>query len=401
MHQPIGFKDRSRPNHVCLLKISFYGLKHAPHAWYQRFADFVYTIGFSHSKCDHSLIVYHKGTDIAYLLLYVDDIILATSSNQLRDQLMCKLGNEFAMKDLGPLSSFLGISVSRNIHRLFLNQSAYARDIISQAGMTSCNPITTPVDTHGKQSASPSDPYHDPSYYRSLIGALQYLTFTGPDISYAIQQICLHMHAPHEAHMLTLKRIIRYIKGTISHGIVITKSPSHSLVSYTDVDWAGCLDTRRSTSGYCVYLGDNLISWSSKRQPTISRSSAEAEYRGVANVVAESCWLRNLLLELCYPISKATLVFCDNISAIYLSGNPVQHQRTKHIELDIHFVWEKVSRGEVRILHVPTRYLLANIFAKGLPRNLFEEFRFSLRVREPTATTAGGNSQRVYICQIY
>ncbi|XP_071729381.1 uncharacterized mitochondrial protein AtMg00810-like [Rutidosis leptorrhynchoides] len=300
---------------------------------------------------------------------------------------MSKLACEFAMKDLDPLSSFLGISVRRSTNGLFLNQTAYARDIIQRAGMVSCNPVATPVDTQGKQSASLGDLYSDPTYYRSLACALQYLTFTRPDISYAVQQICLHMHAPHEAHMLAL--IIRYIQGTLALGLFISKSPSHALVSYTDADWAGCPDTRRSTSGYCIYLGNNLISWSSKRQPTVSRSSAEAEYRGVANVVSESCWLRNLLLELTCPIMKATIVFCDNVSAIYLSGNPVQHQRTKHIELDIHFVREKVSHGEVRILHVPTRFQIADIFTKGLPRLLFNEFRSSLCIRRPIASTAG------------
>ncbi|XP_071736011.1 uncharacterized mitochondrial protein AtMg00810-like [Rutidosis leptorrhynchoides] len=239
---------------------------------------------------------------------------------------MSKLANEFSMKDLGPLSSFLGISVTRNNEGLFLNQTAYAREIIKRAGLLNCNAATTPVDTNGKQSASPRNPYSDPTYYRSLAGALQYLTFTRPDISYADQQICLHMHAPHDAHMHALKRIIRYIHDTISLSLFISKSASHTLVSYTDADWAGCPDTRRSTSGYCVYLGDNLISWSSKRKPTVSRSSAKAEYRGVANVVSESCWVRNLLLELHCPIVKATLVYCDNVSAIYLSGNPVQHQ---------------------------------------------------------------------------
>ncbi|XP_071708181.1 uncharacterized mitochondrial protein AtMg00810-like [Rutidosis leptorrhynchoides] len=389
MHQPIGFKDSSRPNHVCLLKRSLYGLKQAPRAWYQRFADYVHTLGFLHSKCDHSLFVYKKGTNTAYLLLYVDDIILVTSSNDLHDFLMSRLATEFAMKDLGPLSSFLGISVDRCTNGLFLNQTEYARDIIERAGMTSCNSVSTPVDTNGKQSASLGAPYHDPRYYRRLAGALQYLTFTRPDISYAVQQICLHMHNPHETHMLALKRILRYLQGTLSLGLFISKSTSTSLVSYTDADWAGCPDIRRSTSGYCVFLGENLISWSSKCQPTVSRSSAEAEYRGVANVVAESCWLRNLLLELACPITKATMVFCDNLSAIYLSGNPVQHQRTKHIELDIHFVREKVSRGEVRILHVPTRFQIADIFTKGLPRILFEEFRSSLRIRETIASIAG------------
>ncbi|MFS7990534.1 putative RNA-directed DNA polymerase [Helianthus anomalus] len=142
------------------------------------------------------------------------------------------------------------------------------------------------------------------------------------------------MHAPIKVHMNALKRILRYIKGTVSFGLHINPSPTTSLVSYTDVDWGGCPDTRRSTSGYCVYMGDNLLSWSSKRQPTLSRSSAEVEYRGVANVVYEVCWLRDLLPELHTPPAHATIVYCDNVSSIYLTRNPVQHQRTKHIEMD-------------------------------------------------------------------
>ena len=152
------------------------------------------------------------------------------------------------------------------------------------------------------------------------------------------------MHNPKVEHMTALKRILRYVKGTLSYGLHMYKSKLSSLISYTDADWGGCPDTRRSTFGLCVFLGDNLISWSSKRQPTLSKSSAEAEYRGVANVVSESCWIRNLLLELHCPVPKATLVYCDNVSAIYLTSNLVQHQRTKHIEMDIHFVREKVQR---------------------------------------------------------
>ncbi|XP_071694424.1 uncharacterized mitochondrial protein AtMg00810-like [Rutidosis leptorrhynchoides] len=292
------------------------------------------------------------------------------------------------MKDLGPLHSFLGISVVRTSHGLFLTQQAYANVIITRSGLTKCNPVSTPVDTIGKISSKKGRPYANITQYRSLAGELQYLTFTLPDISYAVQQVCLHMHDPKEVHMDALKRIIRYIKGTSEVGIYITKSTSTDLLAYTDADWGGCPDTRRSTSGYCVYYGDNLISWSSKRQSTLSRSSTEAEYRGVANVVVESCWLRNLLLELHCPTSKATLVYCDNISAIYLSGNPVQHQRTKHVEIDIHFVREKVAKGQVRVLHVPTRYQIADIFTKVLPRLLFTDFRSSLRIGKLDASTA-------------
>ena len=170
-------------------------------------------------------------------------------------------------------------------------------------------------------------------------------------------------------------------------GLQLYASITGSLVAYIDADLAGCPTTRRSTSGYCVFLGDNLLSWSAKRQHTPSRSSAEAEYRGVANVVAETAWLRNLLRELHTPLLSATLVYCDNVSAIYMSVNPVQHQRTKHIEIDIHFVRDMVARGQVRVLHVPSRYQYADIFTKGLPCALFEEFRTSLSVRPSLAQT--------------
>ncbi|WOG95317.1 hypothetical protein DCAR_0414632 [Daucus carota subsp. sativus] len=243
---------------------------------------------------------------------------------------MAKLASEFAMKDLGPPQFLFG----------HLRSATERYNIIAWAGMQSCNPVSTPVDSNAKLSADSGDPLHDPTLYRSLAGALQYLTFTRPDIFYAVQQICMHMHDPRIPHWNALKRIIRYIKGTLSFGLTLGHHRDPSLLAYTDADWAGCTDTRRSTSGFRIYYGDNLLSWSPKRQSTISSSSAEAEYRGVANVVVEICSLRNLLLELHHPHTQATLVYCDNVSAIYLSNNPVQHQRTKHIEIDIHFVRE-------------------------------------------------------------
>ncbi|GAA0143424.1 transmembrane signal receptor [Lithospermum erythrorhizon] len=236
---------------------------------------------------------------MAYILLYVDDIILITSSDILHQSIMIRLNFEFAMKDLGPLNYFLDISVTRHAIGTFLFRRKYEQEIIEKEGMASCKPSSTKVDTITKLSTTFGTPYDDPTLYRSLAGALQYLTFTRPDISYVIQQICLFMHNPITEHMQALKRIVKY---TLHLGLHLHPFSTTALSSYTDVDWGGCPDTRRSTSGYCVFLGDNLVSWSSKRQATLSRSSAEAEYRGVANVVSESCWLHNLLLELHFPI---------------------------------------------------------------------------------------------------
>jgi hypothetical protein len=149
------------------------------------------------------------------------------------------------------------------------------------------------------------------------VGALQYLSFSRPDIAYAVQQVCLYMHDPREPHLNAVKRILRYLRGTIDYGLQLHRSSPTSLAADTDADWASCPNTRNSTSGYGVFLGDNLVSWSSKCQQTVSRSSAEAEYRGVANAVAEACWLRQLLSELHHPLHRATVVYCDNIFATF------------------------------------------------------------------------------------
>ncbi|GJS81869.1 ribonuclease H-like domain-containing protein [Tanacetum coccineum] len=245
--------------------------------------------------------------DTAYLLLYVDDIVLTTSSQALLQQIITSLHQEFSMTDLGSLNYFLGISVTRDSSCIFLSQKKYVVEIFETTHMVNCNPSQTPVDTESK-------------------------------LGNAVQQICLYMHDHREPHLSTLKRILRYVHGTLDYGLQLFSSSTTDLVAYSDADGVGFPTTRRLTSGYCVFLGNNLLSWSSKRQPTLSRSSAEAEYRGVVNAVTETCWLRNLLRELHTPLSSVALVYSDNVSVVYLSCNPVQHQRTKHIEIDIHFV---------------------------------------------------------------
>ncbi|GKA94770.1 ribonuclease H-like domain-containing protein [Tanacetum coccineum] len=295
MHQPPGLVDSRYPHHVCLLQRSLYGLKQAPRARFQQFTGYATRAGFYHNRCDSSLFICRQGSQVAYLLIYVDDIIITASSPALLQQIIASLHKEFDMIDLGALNYFLGISVDRSFTGLLLSQRKYALQLLERAHMVNCNPSRTPVDTESK---------------------------LGPEGV----PVCLYMHDPREPHFAALKRILRYVRGTVDFGLQLYASATTSLVGYTDVDWAGCPSTRTSTSGYCVFLGDNLLSWSAKRQHTLSRSSAKAEYRGVANVVAETAWLRNLLRELHSPLSTATLVYRDNVSAVYMSANPVQHQ---------------------------------------------------------------------------
>jgi len=219
-----------------------------------------------------------RGGATAYLLLYIDDIVLTASTPALLQCITERLHSEFAMTDLGDLiHHFLGISVTCSSDGLFLSQLQYALDLLQQAGTAECHSTSTPVDARAKLSATEVSPVADPTEYRSLAGALQYLTLTQSDLAYAVQQVYLFMHNPRESHLALVKRILLYVKGTLSAGLHIGTRPVDKLVTYSDADWAGCPDSRRSTSGFCVFLGDSLVSWSSKRQTTVSRSSAEAE----------------------------------------------------------------------------------------------------------------------------
>nr|GEW17340.1 copia protein [Tanacetum cinerariifolium] len=295
MHQPLSFRDPEHPNYVCLLQRSLYGLKQAPRAWFQRFAAYITTVGFTPSRCDSSLFIYKQGDDTTFLLLYVDDIVLTASTDRLLQQIIASLHREFSMTDLGALNNFLGISVTRDTSGTFLSHRKYAMEILERAHIVGCNPSRTHVDTESNLGDGRT-PVVDRTLYRSLAGSLQYLTFTRPDITYAVQQVCLYMHDPREPYFSALKRILRYVQGNLDYGLQLFSYTTDSLIAYSDGDWAGCPTTRRSTSG------------------------AEAEYRGVANVVAETCWIRNLLRELHTPLSSATIVYCDNAAKVGISS---------------------------------------------------------------------------------
>jgi hypothetical protein len=256
----MGFADPAHPDLVCHLCKSLYGVKQAPRAWYSRFVSYLITLGFIEAKSDTSLFIFRRGLDTVYLLLYVDDIILTASSTELLRRTIFALQREFAMKDLGPLHHLLDIIVERRPDGLFLHQRTYTLDIVKRVVMVDCNLCTTSVDLQAKLADDSRPPVADASQFRSFARALQYLTFTRTDIAYVVQQICLHMHDARESHLTAMKRIIRYLHGTPDFGLFLRCSSSSDLVVYTDVDWAGCPNTRRSTSGYAVFLEDNLVS---------------------------------------------------------------------------------------------------------------------------------------------
>ena len=279
-----------------------------------------------------------SNSDIIYLLLYIDDIIITGNNSSLLDCFTCKLNSEFPTKDLGHLSYFLGLEATTTSDGLFISQLKYARDILTRAQLLNNKLVHTPMVV--SQHLSADGPlFSDPTLYRSLVGALQYLTITRLDISHAINSVNQFLHSPTEDHFLTVKCILRYVKGTLHFGITFHPSTAPgALVAYSDVDWVGCLDTCRSTSGYSIYLGGNLVSWSAKKQPTVSHSSCESEYRALALIAAELLWLTHLLGDLKVSIPQRPLLLFDNKSAIFLSSNPVSHKWAKHVELDYYFL---------------------------------------------------------------
>jgi hypothetical protein len=220
----------------------------------------------------------------------------------------------------------------------------------------------------------------DSTRYRSIVGALQYMTLTRPDIAFSVNKVCQFLHAPTIVHWSAVKRILRYLRGITALGLRLSRSSSTNVSAFSDADWAGCPDDRRSTGGFAVYLGSNLISWSARKQATISRSSTEAEYKSLANATAEVIWVQSLLKELGVPQSRVVCLWCDNIGATYLSANPVFHARTKHIEVDYHFVRERVAKKLLDIRFIPSGDQVADGFTKSLSTTQLVFFRRNLNL---------------------
>ncbi|KAM2241198.1 hypothetical protein ACFXTI_010508 [Malus domestica] len=290
------------------------------------------------------------------------------------------------MKDLGPLHFFLGLEATRGADGLHLKQTKYVLDLLKRVDMLDAKPCATPAQSRSPLHSLDGVPLPNPTSYRSVVGALQYLTITRPDITYAVNQVCQHMHQPTSVHWIAVKRILRYLKGTPKDGLQFSRGGT-DLVGFSDSDYAGDPYTRRSTGGFCIYFGPNLISWSSKKQRTVARSSTESEYRQLAITATELVWIQQLLQELCIRISTP-LIWCDNTSSIALASNPVFHARTKHVAVDYHFVRELVVAKSLNVYHVSATFQIADIFTKGLFADRFHFLKSKL-VRLPLMSLRG------------
>ncbi|RVX12789.1 Retrovirus-related Pol polyprotein from transposon RE1 [Vitis vinifera] len=322
---------------VCRLRRSLYGLKQSPRAWFGRFSSVVQEFGMLRSTADHSVFYHHNSLgQCIYLVVYVDDIVITGSDQDGIQKLKQHLFTHFQTKDLGKLKYFLGIEIAQSSSGVVLSQRKYALDILEETGMLDCKPIDTPMDPNVKLVPGQGEPLGD------------------LEISTA------------RSHWDAVIRILQYIKSTPGQGVLYENRGHTQVIGYTDADWVGSPTDRRSTSGYCVFIGGNLISWKSKKQDVVAKFSAEVEYRAMTLATCELIWLRHLLRELRFGKDEQMKLICDNQAALHIASNPVFHEMTKHIEVDCHFIREKIASGCVATSFVNSNYQLADIFTKSL-----------------------------------
>ncbi|KAM2392165.1 hypothetical protein ACFX1X_035690 [Malus domestica] len=360
MDFPPGYSV-GRNTGVCRLRKSLYGLKQSPRAWFDRFTQVMKRIGYNQSHSDHTLFVKRRQEKVTALIIYVDDMIITRDDFDEISKLQSNLAAEFEMKSLGDLKYFLGVEVARSSKGIFLSQRKYVLDLLKETGMLGCKPVDTPIVEKHHLCLDPNQESVDKGRYQRLVGRLIYLAHTRPDIAYAVSVVSQFMHSPSVDHMAAVMRILAYLKSAPGKGVLYQKHGHLNVEGFTDADWAGNVSDRRSTSGYFTFVGGNLVTWRSKKQKVVSRSSAEAEYRGMAHDICEILWLRKLLEGLGFKPKEIMRLYCDNQSAREIADNPVQHDRTKHVEVDRHFIKEKLERKIVSIPFVKSEEQLADV----------------------------------------
>ena len=382
--------DCSNSKLVCKLQKSLYGLKQASRQWNAKLTSVLLASGYSQSKADYSLFTKAMGASFTAILVYVDDLVLAGNNLQEIESMKSLLDDKFKIKNLGELKYFLGMEVARFKLGILLYQCKYTLDLLEDTGLLGCKPASTPMDYTAKISKSSGATYADASSYRRLIGRLLYLTHTRPDISFAVGCLSQFLDSPTVVHHQAALRIVRYLKSSPATGLFFSSHSDLTLKGYVDSDWGSCPDTRRSISGFCFFLGPSLVSWKSKKQPTVSRSSSEAEYRALAHATCEAQWLLYLLADFQILPTSPVAVFCDNRSAISIATNPVFHERTKHIEIDCHLVRDKLQQGVIHLLPIDTKNQLADFLTKPLAPGPFSYFISKMGMLDIHAPSCGG-----------
>ncbi|KAJ7951749.1 Retrovirus-related Pol polyprotein from transposon TNT 1-94 [Quillaja saponaria] len=378
MEQPQGFVSCESPHHVCRLKKALYGLKQAPRAWYGKISEYLSFCGFKISNSDSSMFVKRNFGVHVLVLLYVDDMIITGDNCIEITRLYDDLAVRFEMKNLGEAGCFLGLEIEQGKNGVFLSQQRYAKTLLKRFSMEEAKPKPTPMEPHIKLQKDEGKPLMDSQKFRQLVGCLIYLTITRPDLSYAVSVISQFMENPQLSHWDAGRRILRYVKSTVDYGLLYKKNGEFLLNGFVDSDWAGDINDRRSTTGYYFNMGSAAISWCSKKQPNVALSSAEAEYCASTVAAQECVWLKQLISNICRKVDYPIAMRCDNESAIKLASNLVFHARTKHIEVQHHFIQEKVLEQVIEIKNISTGDQIADVFTKALAKPKLELFRDAL-----------------------
>ena len=382
IEQPDGFKVKGKENWVCRLVRSLYGLKQSPRLWNETLKTVMKSCGLTQSESDPCLFYRFTSTAKLLVLVYVDDLVVAGTNQQAIDQLKQSLKKKFKLKELGDLSWCLGIQITRSQSgkQFALSQRKFIDDILKRFNMTECKPVTTPMEPNAKFVKGNPDEVIDVPY-RSVIGSLMYLMLgTRPDIAYAVGTLSKFLDCPTQTHWTAAKRVIRYLQGTKDHGLIMGKEVNDNLTGMVDANWGTDVEDRRSTSGYLFMLMGGLLCWTSKRQSTVALSSTEAEYMALSLATQEAIWLRRLLKELSVEQVEATQVGEDNQGCIALAKNPVQHARTKHIDIRHHFVRQALQEKQIVLQYVPTEEMSADLLTKALPGPQFRKLRDKLNI---------------------
>ncbi|KAL8104492.1 hypothetical protein AgCh_028637 [Apium graveolens] len=365
MDIPPGFSTTATTGKVCRLKKTIYELKQSPRTWFGKFQRAMVRFGYKQGNSDHTMFVKRKGEKITVLIVYVDDIVITSNDTCEIADVKRRLASEFEMKDLGKLRYFLGIEVSRSPGGIFLSQRKYTLDLLNETDVLGCRPADSPIEANHKLYGDTGDTV-DITRYQRLVGRLIYLSHTRQDIAYVVGVVSRYMHDPRQPHLDAVYMILRYLKAAPGKGVMFTNNEHLGVESYTNADWVGCLDDRRSTSGYYTFVGCNLVTWRNKKQLVVALSSAEAEYQAMARGVRELLWIRLFLTELGLTSDTPMKLHCDNKSAIAIAHDPVQHDRAKHIEIDRHFIKENINNNVISIQFVRSEDQRADVLTKGL-----------------------------------